>query len=130
MRAACVVLVVALALLGYGSRPGAGKIGGASRGDGTNTPATLKRAERPCSTSDGAPDPEKDDPGTQIALPCAFGGWTALVRYKACFHRKKGTAHVKPVNWAESAVHESRRAICESVRRVRARTHNEAPRRA
>jgi hypothetical protein len=37
---------------------------------------------------------------------------------------------VKAVNRAESAVHESRRAICESVRRVRARSHNEAPRRA
>jgi hypothetical protein len=37
---------------------------------------------------------------------------------------------VKPVNRAESAVPESRRAICESVRRVRAPSHNKAPRRA
>jgi hypothetical protein len=37
---------------------------------------------------------------------------------------------VKPVNRAESAVHESRRTICESVRHVHAPSHNEAPCRA
>ena len=78
----------------------------------------------------GAPHPEKDDPGTKVAIVIAFRWWNLLLGNKAPLNSEKGAAHVKAVKWTKGAVDEPRWAIREAVRRISTRRNDEAARRS
>jgi hypothetical protein len=99
--------------------------------DGTRADTkTLLRCERVRHSDDGAPHPEKDDPGTKVAIVSTFRWWNRLLGNKAPLNSEKRTAHVKAVNWTKGAVDEPRWAIREAVRRIGTRRNDEAARRS
>jgi hypothetical protein len=78
---------------------------------------------------DGAPHPEKDDPGTKVAIVIAFRWWNRLLGNKAPLNSEEGAAYVKAVNWTKGTVDEPRGAIREAVRRISTRRNDKtAPR--
>src|SRR5262249_59894497 len=78
-----------------------------------------QRRKRTRRTNEGAPHPKKDDPGTEVAVVCAFGDWNAILGHEVPLDGKGGAAHVKAVDRAEGALDEPCRTVRKAVRRVR-----------